>query len=183
MPALSSGILCNFAALCGGQPLRSHLSPFFAAFSASCNCSRIFALVSIDKRGSIHLFTNGLLHNPASIYKEVSVLRLRHELHDATDSGTAGSPADFKLSHYRKTHWERAGVGLRARALSAAAQEASALHKILSRTRASAPHESLWRARALPAAAQEASALHKILSRTRASAPHESLWRARALPA
>src|SRR5437016_1211323 len=80
----------------------------------------------------------------------------------------------------RKRHWERAGVGLRARALSAAAQEASALHKILSRTRASAPHESLWRARALPAAAQEASALHRILSRARASALRESLWRTRA---
>src|SRR5438552_12159076 len=80
----------------------------------------------------------------------------------------------------RKRHWERAGVGLRARALSAAAQEASALHKILSRTRASAPHESLWRARALPAAAQEALPLHRILSRTRASALRESLWRTRA---
>src|SRR5438876_11440850 len=74
----------------------------------------------------------------------------------------------------RKTHWKRARV-LRARALSAAAQEASALHKILSRTRAVWPHESLWRARArrartVPAAAQEALPLHRILSRTRASA-------------
>src|SRR5438874_10621972 len=64
----------------------------------------------------------------------------------------------------RKTHWKRARVELRARALSAAAQEASALHKILSRTRASAPHrttEALRRARR--AAAQEALALHRIL--------------------
>ena len=37
---------------------------------------------------------------------------------------------------------------MRARALSAAAQEASALHKILSRTRASALREFLWRTRA-----------------------------------
>src|SRR5438128_10309207 len=85
----------------------------------------------------------------------------------------------------RKAYWERAGVGLRARALSAAAQEASALHKILSRTRASALRESLWRTRArragaVPAAAQEALPLHRILSRTRASALREHLWRARA---
>src|SRR5216110_246766 len=100
----------------------------------------------------------------------------------------------------RKRHWKRARVELRARALSAAAQEASGLHKILSRTRASALHrmteilsrtrasalrESLWRTRArragtVPAAAQEALPLHRILSRTRASAIREHLWRARA---
>src|SRR6266705_1896621 len=103
----------------------------------------------------------------------------------------------------RYAHWKRARVELRARALSAAAQEASALHKILSRTRASALRESLWRtrarragtlaphrivsqaktlwrARAVPAAAQEALPLHRILSRTRASALREHLRRARA---
>src|SRR5947209_7294054 len=100
----------------------------------------------------------------------------------------------------RKRHWKRARVELRARALSAAAQEASGLHKILSRTRASALHrmteirsrtracalpESVWgtraqRAGAVPAAAQEALPLHRILSRTRASALREHLSRARA---
>src|SRR5213080_1715754 len=84
-----------------------------------------------------------------------------------------------------EAHWKRARVGLRARALSAAAQEASALHKILWRTRASALREFLWRTRArragaVPAAAQEALPLHRILSRTRASALGESLWRTRA---
>src|SRR6266576_1472365 len=88
----------------------------------------------------------------------------------------------------RKTHWKRARVELRARALSAAAQEASALHKILSRTRASALREFLWRTRArragaVPAAAQEALPLHRILSRARAwraraPAPHKIRWRA-----
>src|SRR5438132_13583044 len=48
----------------------------------------------------------------------------------------------------RKRQWERAGVGLRARAVSAAAQAALARDKILSRTRASARHDVLWRARA-----------------------------------
>src|SRR5439155_11331269 len=84
-----------------------------------------------------------------------------------------------------EAHWKRARVELRARALSAAAQEASALHKILSRTRASAPREFLWRTRArragaVPAAAQGALPLDRILSRTRASALGESLWRTRA---
>src|SRR5213080_2379035 len=48
----------------------------------------------------------------------------------------------------RKRHWKRARVELRARAVPAAAQEALPLHRILSRTRASAPHKILWRARA-----------------------------------
>src|SRR2546422_10459866 len=64
----------------------------------------------------------------------------------------------------RKTHWKRARVELRARTLSAAAQEASALHKILSRTRASAPHrttEALRRARR--GAAPGAVARHRSL--------------------
>src|SRR5439155_4250051 len=52
----------------------------------------------------------------------------------------------------RETHWKRA--------LPAAAQEASALHKILSRTRA------VWPDRIL--------CLAKILWRTRASAPHRA---------
>src|SRR5437870_3422623 len=75
----------------------------------------------------------------------------------------------------RKRHWKRARVELRARALSAAAQEASGLHKILSRTRASALHrmtEILSRTRA--------SALREPLWRARAPAPHKILWRARA---
>src|SRR5437588_3915428 len=77
----------------------------------------------------------------------------------------------------RKTHWKRARVELRARALSAAAQEASALHKILSRTRARragtlAPHRAVFQVRIRWWA--------QALSRTRASALREFLWRIRA---
>src|SRR5437588_6876504 len=90
----------------------------------------------------------------------------------------------------RKTHWERARVELRARALSAAAQEASALHKILSRTRASALRESLWRTRARRAGTL---APHRIVSQAKtlwrarawrawAPAPHKIRWRACARP-
>src|SRR5437879_10903839 len=80
----------------------------------------------------------------------------------------------------RETHWKRA--------LSAAAQEASALHKILSRTRAVWPDrifclaKILWRTRASAphrapswARARRARtpALHRILWRARAPAPHQ----------
>src|SRR5438309_8976280 len=68
----------------------------------------------------------------------------------------------------RKRHWKQARM------------EASALHKTLSRTRASALREFLWRARArrTRASAPRESLWRARARRTRASAPRESLWRA-----